>query len=343
MKKYLSGIIIAVLAGIAILPLQVFAAEDGEIRLNAEKKNGVEVSVMIPEAAGEKISSLQLGLQITDQDGNGAGADVLKQIESLSFQWNPDVQAKAKITEQRYEGEAGILRIYIAGTEQLFGDNGADGGGLALGTVTAAMASGGSAGTEIYISAAQDSFKMARGAEGIPVLAAQPDAVLLAVQETGVQNPGVQNPGVQKPGQTDPGDGTGENQEGTGRPGADKSQLQEVLNLAAGYLEADYTSESYALLKKAVKAGQAVLDDVNASQEEVDQAAEAIMNAVGSLVPAAITSVEERYGQDTLYAGQNQAVGTGDADSWQIYAAVIFLNMSVLAGAGLRKKYWKRI
>lgn len=343
MKKYLSGIIIAVLAGIAILPLQVFAAEDGEIRLNAEKKNGVEVSVMIPEAAGEKISSLQLGLQITDQDGNGAGSDVLKQIESLSFQWNPDVQAKAKITEQRYEGEAGILRIYIAGTEQLFGDNGADGGGLALGTVTAAMASGGSAGTEIYISAAQDSFKMARGAEGIPVLAAQPDAVLLAVQETGVQNPGVQNPGVQKPGQTDPGDGTGENQEGTGRPGADKSQLQEVLNLAAGYLEADYTSESYALLKKAVKAGQAVLDDVNASQEEVDQAAEAIMNAVGSLVPAAITSVEERYGQDTLYAGQNQAVGTGDADSWQIYAAVIFLSMSVLAGAGLRKKYWKRI
>ena len=44
MKKYLSGIIIAVLAGLAILPLQVFAAEDGEIRLNAEKKNGVEVS-----------------------------------------------------------------------------------------------------------------------------------------------------------------------------------------------------------------------------------------------------------------------------------------------------------
>ena len=70
MKKYIAGIIMAVFAFIAMLPLQASAAQKGRVCLEVKENNMAEVSVIVPEAAGERVSSLQLGLQITDQDGN---------------------------------------------------------------------------------------------------------------------------------------------------------------------------------------------------------------------------------------------------------------------------------
>lgn len=120
----------------------------------------------------------------------------------------------------------------------------------------------------------------------------------------------------------------------------DKSRLQEVLDLAAGYQEADYTSESFGALKKAVKEGQAVLDDPYAAQEEVDQAAWAVMNAIGGLVPFGTTSVDAR---SEMYSGTRQAVGTGDRIPWQAYAAAAVLCGATIGGAGIWKKYRRRV
>ena len=113
-----------------------------------------------------------------------------------------------------------------------------------------------------------------------------------------------------------------------------------MLNLAAGYQEAEYTSESFGVLKKAMKEGQVVLDDPYAVQEEVDQAASAVMNAIGGLVPFGTTSVDAR---NEMYSGTSQAVGTGDMTSWQVCVVVMVLSGLVIAGAGICKTYRKRM
>ncbi len=337
MRKYFTGLIVAVFAMTAILPLRVLAAGD-EVRLK-EEGNNVNVSVSVSGGAGEKAASLQLGLQITDQDGNPVGPDLLEQIENLTFSWSQEVQASAAITEQRYQKETGILRIYVAGTEPLFSEDGEAPDSLALGTVMLTELAGVHAGSGLYISVAPGSFRMVQGRNAVQLAAAAPDAVpIIPVnQEESTDPSDPETPEPEQPGNS--GGGTG-GSAGTTRPQVDKSQLQEVLDLAAGYQEADYTSESFGVLKQAMKEGQAVLDDPYAVQEEVDQAAAAIRNAIGGLVPFGTTSIEER---SAMYAGTSQAVGTGDRLSWYAYAAMILFGGSVIAGGFIWKTYWKRI
>lgn len=339
MRKYFTGFIAAVFAMTAILPLRVLAAGD-EVRLK-EDGNNVNVSVSVSGGAEEKVASLQLGLQISDQDGNPVGQDLLEQIENLTFSWSQELQARAAITEQRYQKETGILRIYIAGTEPLFSEEGEAPDSLALGTVMLTEIAGAHAGSGLYISVVPGSFRKVQGRNAEKLAAAAPNAVpIIPVNQEEPADP--ETPEPEQPEQPEqpenPGGGEG-GSGGTVRPQVDKTQLQEVLNLAAGYQEADYTSESFGVLKQAMKEGQAVLDDSYAAQEEVDQAAAAIMNAIGGLVPFATTSIEER---SALYAGASQAVGTGDMLSWYVYAAMIIFGGAVIAGGLIWKIYWKR-
>ncbi len=349
MRKYFTGLIVAVFAMAAILPLRVLAAGD-EVRLK-EEGNNVNVSVSVSGGGGEKVASLQLGLQITDQDGNPVGQDLLEQIENLTFSWSREVQARAVITEQRYQKETGILRIYIAGTEPLFLEKGEAPDSLALGTVMLTELAGVHAGSGLYISVVPGSFRKVQGRNAEQLAAAAPDAVpIIPVNQeepAGPETPadpetpsGSETPEPEQPGQPENPDGGAGGSGGATRPQVDKSQLQEVLNLAAGYQEADYTSESFGVLKQAMKEGQAVLDDPYAAQEEVDQAAAAIGNAIGGLVPFGTTSIEER---SAMYAGTSQAVGTGDRLSWYAYAALIIFGGAVIAGGFIWKTYSKRI
>ena len=62
----------------------------------------------------------------------------------------------------------------------------------------------------------------------------------------------------------------------------DRTVLDEVMNQAAGLDEEKYTNESYSALEDAVNAANAL--DANATQDEVDAAAQAIENAIGHLV-----------------------------------------------------------
>jgi len=66
-------------------------------------------------------------------------------------------------------------------------------------------------------------------------------------------------------------------------PPADKGELDKAIKDAALYPEDDYTPESYASLTAAVAAAQPVMDKEDATQEEVDAAAQAVKDAIAGL------------------------------------------------------------
>lgn len=360
MKKYIAKFITAFIL-VAILPLQVWAAGEDEIRLSTDggsaPENGrstfrVTVEASVIGADQEQLSSLQLGLMFTDQDGNQVTSEALLeelgQEGSVSFQWDEGVNAKAKITEYRYQEEAGILRIYIGGTEPLFGKNGE----LVMGDMVIHMKD--SLASGIYVGVVPGSFKKVQGSYSAPILGAKnenlPDPVLLTEK-----SPDEPDEPVKPDDPVNPGGGSGGGSGSTGgtnRPGADKSTLKNMLEIAAGYQEADYTPESYAVLKQAVKDAQAVLEDENATQEEVDRAAAALMNAIAGLVPVSNAGVGDGNGQNTPSAGgnsgqnpgqvsgsgQEKSVRTGDeamAAVW-IYAAAF--SAAAFAAGKIRRK-----
>lgn len=343
MKRYISKIM-TVFVLIAMLPLQAWAAEDGGVRLEAERSNTnvgvVKVTAVVPEAAGEKLSSLQLGLMLTDRDGTVAGPEVLEQVENVSFEWDARVRQKTKITEQRYQ--QGVLHLYLAG-DYIEGDPlfQAD-GELTLGKLNVELKEGTS---NIYVSVAPGSLKKVQGSRSVPVQDEAhenlPQPVLLITDSNGSSN------GSGTPGGSDGSDST----DGTAGPGADKSTLKQMLEIAAGYEEADYTPDSYALLKQAVKDAQAVLEDENAGQEEVDRAAEALMNAIGGLVLLPKTSIEDGSSQGTFntgtdsgqstsqnagwFSGQNRSAATGDTALFSVWI-IAALGAAVSAGVMYR-------
>lgn len=64
----------------------------------------------------------------------------------------------------------------------------------------------------------------------------------------------------------------------------DKSLLESIVNNAKGNDESAYTADSYAALAAAIDAADAVLADPEATQDQVDDAREAVTEAVSALV-----------------------------------------------------------
>ena len=65
-----------------------------------------------------------------------------------------------------------------------------------------------------------------------------------------------------------------------------KEELAAWLGSAATYLESDYTPESYVSLKEAVAEGERIMDDADATQQDVDDACTAIEEAISGLEKA---------------------------------------------------------
>lgn len=112
MKKYLTGMILAAFLFAVSMPLQVFAAENA-IQLEPTG-NQVAVKLTLPNAAGEKISSLQLTLEIAP-------------CQSADFIFDAAVTGTNAICKAYYHenNAGGILNLYIAGTNPLY-QNGAE-------------------------------------------------------------------------------------------------------------------------------------------------------------------------------------------------------------------------
>lgn len=109
MKKYMIGMLMAAFVFIGMLPQQAYAADSpGEaVLLEKEGEKGASLKLRLPNAAGEKISSLQVSLKME------AGTEAV-------FSFDKMVTERAKVYENILHKDTGTINIYIAGTEPLY-------------------------------------------------------------------------------------------------------------------------------------------------------------------------------------------------------------------------------
>lgn len=103
---------------------------------------------------------------------------------------------------------------------------------------------------------------------------------------------------------------------------ADFSALTSALDSADKYAESDYTEESYSALSKAVTAGKAVAENTDATQTEVDSAAQAIDDAIDGLVKADGSDLFAKL-QEAIDAAGKHIESDFAADSWAKLTAAL--------------------
>lgn len=65
----------------------------------------------------------------------------------------------------------------------------------------------------------------------------------------------------------------------------DKSELNELISSIDDLLESDYTTDSWAVLQEALSSAKVVLENENATQDEIDAATEVLQEAIDALEP----------------------------------------------------------
>ncbi len=328
MKKNSLGIIMAVFIFIAMLPQQALAA-DNETPLRLQAGQSALVEAELSQASGEKISSLQISLEVTSQDGTSGNTNVLEKIENLSFSPDETIASKAKICEHRYHKNTGVLDIYIAGTQPLFSAEDK----LTVGKVTATGKDGN--GVDVYIKMVTDSFKVVRGNDLQTIME---DEATVRIAVAAEEEKPTQPEEPEKP--TTPQEPETPNPED---PIIDKTQLNEALDIAAGFVESDYTADSFALLKAAIEKAKAVMNDSNATKEEIEAVTEELLNVIGSLEPVSKNSVDN----NSQVNGNNQnqsstSAQTGDWSAIWVFVAMTVCSLSVIVMLVGWKKYRKQ-
>ena len=107
------------------------------------------------------------------------------------------------------------------------------------------------------------------------------------------------------------------------QPETDKTQLKKAIDKADSLVKKDYTGKSWAAMEAALKIAEAVYADEEATQEEIDDAADALNKAIKALVPA---------------TGKNP----GTADSYAVELYLTMMTISLLAAGMLvlnRKRF----
>lgn len=142
MKNSMLKMAVSVLLLTFLLSVRARAEGDDGFRLDEQGS----VTVVSRHAAQEKVSSLCFSLSV-----DAAGA------EKVDFTFN---DSNAKVLDYRYDKTTKELKVYVAGTEALFGA-GAD--SLALGRVTAVDGNGKA--VEARVSVVEDSLRYVYGTE----------------------------------------------------------------------------------------------------------------------------------------------------------------------------------
>ncbi len=172
MKKSLWKMISMVFLIVALLPVNAFAENGNEVRLDETGR----VTIVSPSASAEGVSSLQFSLTV---DAENAAR--------VEFAFDAD---HAKISEFRYHQETKRLNVYMAGTEALFNQ---DNNALTMGRVVVLDGNGNDVAATVTVAA--DSVQYVSGSE------------LKAMEEVSVSDP-VRLPG-KEPG-NDGDDGSGD-------------------------------------------------------------------------------------------------------------------------------------
>ncbi len=328
MKKNSLGIIMAVFIFIAMLPQQALAA-DNETPLRLQAGQSALVEAELSQASGEKISSLQISLEVTSQDGTSGNTNVLEKIENLSFSPDETIASKAKICEHRYHKNTGVLDIYIAGTQPLFSAEDK----LTVGKVTATGKDGN--GVDVYIKMVTDSFKVVRGNDLQTIME---DEATVRIAVAAEEEKPTQPEEPEKP--TTPQEPETPNSED---PIIDKTQLNEALDIAAEFVESDYTADSFALLKAAIEKAKAVMNDSYATKEEIEAVTEELLNVIGSLEPVSKNSVDNNSQVNSNNQNQSStSAQTGDWSAIWVFVAMTVCSLSVIVMLVGWKKYRKQ-
>ena len=123
---------------------------------------------------------------------------------------------------------------------------------------------------------------------------------------------------------------------------ADKTILEEVI-AEAGKVDASvYTAESYAVLTAAVNNAKAVMENENATQEEVDIAVQSVQAAMDSLVAVEGTEIETpTTDNNATQTGQESTTTKANAAKTGDIAPIAGIAVLAVAGAAIlitRKK-----
>ncbi|MDR1219876.1 MAG: FIVAR domain-containing protein [Treponema sp.] len=108
---------------------------------------------------------------------------------------------------------------------------------------------------------------------------------------------------------------------------ADKTALTEAIEEAAELIETDYTPNSWSVLQSALTTAQTVAANDSATQEQVTNAASALVSAINSLIP--------RADKSALTGAIEEAAAYVESDytpaSWQALTSALFAAQGVLA------------
>ncbi len=114
----------------------------------------------------------------------------------------------------------------------------------------------------------------------------------------------------------------------------DKSALQTFYTAGLVFSEEDYTAESWAVFSAAMKAALAVLENEDATQEEVDAALSDLYDAINALTEADTDTEQETVDKSVLQAAYDSSLNLSSGDyteeSWSVLAAAQKAALAVL-------------
>ncbi len=212
---------------------------------------------------------------------------------TVSFTFAESIKQKAKVSEYRYSTDTSYLNIYVAGTTPLFEDGKTT---IEVGTI--------SAGSNFKVTVIEDSLTAVVGSEEEVVALDDYPEVTISDDK---------------------------NPENPDRPDETSKKLEETIKAAEALSKNDYTEESYNALLKAIENAKNVLNDPNATNEQIAQALAALENAIGALVPVTKDSAQEKFDQDVADQKIPDPANTGDSTNVWPYAAVVVLSGAVIA------------
>lgn len=328
MKKIITGFAMAVFACIALLPLQVSAAGEPGIQLQAEE-NAASVSLTLPETVREHVYSLELSLRVESDAPEQLNAEFLFE------------EGMAKIAEYRYHEDTGILKIYLSGNRALF-----EGEFLKLGKAVFSAAD--QEGVTVRVSVVEDSLKVVNGtkAEALQKIT-YPETIEVKNGGTSDNEPGDGN------GETDGSDGSEGNDgsDGNGDTDEDKdsvqalrAELEKTLALAKTYKKEEYTADSFAKLEEAIKAAEEILGKQDAAKEEFDAALKNLENAIGALViqKAPDTETTQDNTTEKVPDTPQKSVKTGDNSVIILWAVSFMMSVGAIGFVLYRRNRYRR-
>ena len=120
----------------------------------------------------------------------------------------------------------------------------------------------------------------------------------------------------------------------------DKTELENAVNDASKIDSNDYTADSFSKLQDALVAAKTVLNNKNASQDEVNNALNALKTAKDQLEKKSVAVTPSKDNNKTQTTNKNNAVKTGD--NTQLAALSVAATVAAVAGATIMIKTKKK-